>query len=181
MLPLKSTLKTRALPLLAAAIALLILQPARAVPVAIHNLVLTENSSTSLTATYDGSAVGVSVIYISGDHWGVTVGFPVTFSGNPQWTEPEDPSAFNVITLFAIPNQFIVNSDYLSNGTTPLANGSPAPNFGTDSRDGKSISVTFNDNGDVAIVPDPGSTLALLALSLTTLFAASRFRFVGLA
>jgi hypothetical protein len=174
-----STLKTRALTLLVVAIVLLALQPARAV--AIHSLVLTETSSTSLTATYDGSAVGVSVIYISGDHWGVTVGFPVAFSGNPQWTEPDNPSAFNVITLLAIPNQFIVNSDFFSNGTTPLADGTIFPNFGTDARDGAPISVTFKDYGDVAAVPDAGSTSLLLLLSLAVLFGGARFRLPRLA
>ena len=174
-----STLKTRALTLLVVAIALLALQPARAV--AIHSLVLTETSSTSLTATYDGSTSGVTVIFISGDHWGVTVGPSVTFSGNPQWTEPDNPSAFNVITLFAIPNQFVVNSDFSSNGTTPLADGAPLPNFGTDARDGAPISVTFNDHGDVAAVPDAGSTSLLLLLSLAVLFGAARFRLPRLA
>jgi hypothetical protein len=173
-----STVKTRALTLLVAAIALLILQPARAVP--IHNLVITENSSTSLTVTYDGSAIGVSVIYISGDHWGVTIGFPVTFSGNPQWTEPEDPSFFNVLTLSGI-NQFIVNSDFFSNGSTPLADGATFSNFGTDTRDGAPISITFNDHGDVAAVPDAGSTFPLLLLSFAVLFGAARFRLPRLA
>src|SRR6478609_5673306 len=71
-----------------------------------HSIVITESSSTALTVTYDGSAVGVSVNYISTDHWGVTIGLPVTFSGAPQWTELEDSSAFNVITLLSAPNQF---------------------------------------------------------------------------
>jgi hypothetical protein len=168
-----STLKTRPLALLAAAIALLVLQSASAAP--IHNLVITENSSTSLTVTYDGSTTGVDVNYISGDHWGVTVGFPVTFSGNPQWTEPEDPSFFNVLTLSGV-NQFIVNSDFFSNGTTPLADGATLPNFGTDARNGAPISITFNDHGDVAAVPDAGSTSLLLLLSLAVLFGAARFR-----
>ena len=174
-----SALKTCALTLLAAAIALLVLQSASAAP--IHSLVLTENSSTSLTATYDGSAVGVTVIYISGDHWGVTVGFPVSFSANPQWTEPEDPSAFNVITLFAIPNQFIVNSDFFSNGTVPLANRATFSNFGTDTRDGAPISITFNDRGDVASVADAGSTSLLLLVSLAVLLGAARLRLPRLA
>ena len=174
----KQSFKIPALGPLAAAIALLALQPARAVPV--HNLVIRENSSTSLTVTYDGSAVGVDVIYISGDHWGVTVGFPVTFSGTPQWTEPEAPSFFNVLTLSGT-NQFIVNSDFFPNSTTPLANGATFTNFGTDTRDGVPISVRFNDHGDVASVPDTGSTRALLTLSLVALFGATRFRSLRLA
>ena len=95
---------------------------------ATHQLVLTETSSTTLNVTYDGSKIGVDVNYISGDHWGVTIGYAVTFSGSPQWTEPEDPLFFNVLTLSGI-NQFIVNSDFFSNGTTPLANGSSLANF----------------------------------------------------
>src|SRR5204862_1006630 len=133
-------------------IALLVLQSARAGAVPIHSLVITESSSTSLTATYDGSTTGVDVNYISGDHWGVTIAFATGFSGSPQWTEPEDPSFFNVFSLSGT-NQFIVNSDFFSNGTTPLANGSSFTNFGTDTRDGAPISVTFNDRGDAAAVP----------------------------
>ncbi|HST29321.1 MAG TPA: VPDSG-CTERM sorting domain-containing protein [Chthoniobacterales bacterium] len=144
--------------------------------VAPHQLILTETSSTSLAATYDNSTAGVSINFISGDHWGVTVS-NVTFTGTPQWTELEDPSTFNVITLLAPPGQFIVNSDYLNNGTPPLTDGSPFNNFGTDSRDGGSISVTFRDRGDVAAaVPDTGSTVALLSLSLIALIGLGRVR-----
>ena len=145
--------------------------------VATHQLVLTETSSTSsgLTVTYDNSTAGVAINFITPDHWGVTVS-NVTFTGNPQWTELEDPSTFNVITLLTPPGQFVVNSDYLDNGTTPLTNGTAFNNFGTDSRDGGSISVTFRDRGDAAAVPDTGSTLILLCLSVAALFVASRFR-----
>ena len=152
-----------------------------------HSLVLTETSSTptsptspGLDVTYDGLTTGVSVNFISGDHWGVTVS-NTTFTGNPQWTEPEDPSAFNVITLLANPGQFIVNSDYLDNGTVPLTNNSTFSNFGTDTNDGGSISITFRDRGDAAAVPDTGSTFALLFLSATALFGATRFKFPALA
>ena len=147
---------------------------------ATHQLVLTETSSTTLNVTYDGSKTGVDVNYISGDHWGVTIGFATGFSGSPQWTEPEDPSVFNVFTLSGS-NQFIVNSDFFSNGTTPLANGSSFANFGTDTRDAAPISVTFNDKGDVAAVPDTGSTFALLCFSLIALFGGSRIRSLRLA
>ena len=145
-----------------------------------HQLVLTETSSTSLKATYDGSIAGVQVNFISTDHWGVTVD-NATFTSNPQWTEPEAPAAFNVITLLAPPGQFIVNSDYLNNGTSPLTNGATFNNFGTDSRDGGSISVEFADRGDAGTVPDAGSSLALLGLSLAALLGASRFRLFHLA
>ena len=149
--------------------------------VAPHQLILTETSSTSLAGTYDNSTVKVGINFISLDHWGVTIGYPVTLTGNPQWTEPEDPAAFNVITLLAPPGQFIVNSDFLDNGTAPLTNGSASNNFGTDSRDGGSISITFRDRGDAGAVPDTGSTLILLCLSVAALFVVSRFGSLRLA
>jgi hypothetical protein len=145
-----------------------------------HQLVFTETSSTSLTATYDGSTSGVSINFISTDHWGVTIGFPVSFSGSPQWTEPEDPSFVNLLTTFGN-NQIIVNSDFFPRGSPTLADESIFANFGTDTRDGAPISVTFDDDGDVPTLPDMGSTLALLSLSLTTLLGASRLRSVRLA
>jgi len=153
----------------------------------VHQLILTETSSTptsptspGLDATYDGLTTGVAVNFISPDHWGVTVS-NTTFTGAPQWTEPEDPLAFNVITLLQIPGQFIVNSDFLDNGSAPLTNGATFFNFGTDTRDGGSISVTFRDRGDAAAVPDSGSAFALLFLSVTVLFGAARLKSPALA
>jgi hypothetical protein len=150
-----------------------------------HTLVLTETSSTptsptslGLNVTYDGSTTGVNINYISTDHWGVTIGFPVSFTGTPQWTEPEDASAFNVITLLGPSNQFIVNSDYLNNGTSPLMNNATFANFGTDSRDGGTISVRFNDRGDAAAVRDSGSTLALLLVPVVAFLGLNRVRSV---
>jgi hypothetical protein len=177
--PMKTTASLKifrigAVALLAAAVAVITIQPAHAGRIS-HSLVLAENSSTDLVATYDGSASVVDVIFISGDHWGVTVGFPVTFSGTPQWTEPEDASFVNVLTTFGN-NQLIINSDFFPNNTTPLADGSTFSNFGTDSRDAGSISVTFNDHGDVQAVPDTGSTFSLLLVSVIALFGAAGFR-----
>jgi hypothetical protein len=168
----QNVVKRRLAPLAVAITAALVTQSVRAD----HILVLTETSSTTLTATYDGSAVGVTVINISLDHWGVTVGFPVTFSGNPQWTEPDDSSFANVITTFGN-NQLIINSDFFLNNTQPLADESTLTSFGTDTRDGAPISVTFDDDGDVtATVPDTGSTFVLLLLALAALFGAGRVR-----
>jgi hypothetical protein len=143
--------------------------------IAPHQLLFTETSFKNLTVTYDGSKTGVDVNFISGDHWGVTIGYAVTFSGSPQWTEPEDPSFVNLLTTFGN-NQIIVNSDFFPRGSPTLADGSTFSNFGIDTRDGASVSVTFRDRGDVAAVPDTGSTVGLLSLALTALVGASRFR-----
>lgn len=168
-------------PLALAITAALIASSAFAQVAVTHQLIFTETSSTTLNVTYDGLTTGVNVNYISGDHWGVTIGYAVTFSGGPQWTEPEDPSFVNLLTTFGN-NQVIVNSDFFPNGTVPLANGSSFANFGIDSRDGGSISATFRDRGDApTAVPDTGSTFALLLLALTALFGASRFRSLRLA
>jgi hypothetical protein len=139
-----------------------------------HILVLTETSSTTLTATYDGSAVGVSVINISSDHWGITLPSGLSFSGSPQWTEPDNSSFVNVVTTSGN-NQLIVNSDFFPNNTQPMADESTFSNFGTDTRDGAPISITFDDDGDVAsTVPETGSTFTLLVLSLVVLACAHR-------
>ena len=174
-LPCSAAMKTPVLALLTVAICTIVNPVFAGGAPTTHQLVLTETSSFTLSGTYDGSAAGVSIISISTDHWGVTVG-SATFSAAPQWSEPEDPAAFNVITLLAIPGQFIVNSDFLSNGSTPLMDGAAFTNFGTDSRDGGAISVTFNDRGDAATVPDTGSTAALLGLSITGLLGAARLK-----
>jgi hypothetical protein len=72
-------------------------------------------------------------------------------------------------------NQLIVNSDFFPNNTQPMADESTFTNFGTDTRDGAPISVTFDDDGDVAsTVPETGSTFTLLVLSLVVLACAHR-------
>ena len=149
-------------------------QPVFGVPEGVpdHQLVLTENSSTSLTVTFDGSTSGITVAFISTDVWTVTVTFTVGSRG-VQWTEPENSSLVNQL-LSNGTTRFAVFSDSDPNSQFPtFANGAGAP-FGTFSGDGGAIIATFNDNGDVATVPDSGSTLSLLGFASLGLVALRR-------
>jgi hypothetical protein len=172
-------------PLAIAIAAALVTQPVRADDI-VNNIVLTENSSTILTATYNGSTSGVSVTFVSADSWDVTFPSSVTFnpiSSIAVWVEPENADNENGAGFsFDLPsNEFVVVSEFFHPISGGLANGATANNFGTDTSNGGSISVTFNDNGDTAGVPEAGSTVGLLSLSLIALLGATRLRHFRLA
>src|ERR1039457_3992777 len=104
------------LPALMIAIAALVTQPVRAIAAAaVNKIVITENSSTSLSATYDGLTTGVTVTGGT-DAWNVTFPSTVTFSllGGVNWLEPENSSLGNEVTFFKPPysNELGVFSDY---------------------------------------------------------------------
>src|SRR5882762_5262791 len=157
-------------------------QPMRAVPI-VNNIVITENSSTSLSATYNGLTTGVTVAFDGTDVWTVTFPSTVTFSllGGVNWLEPGSSTLGNEVTFFRAGNGLGVVSDTSLIGATTTGNGTKIDNVGTDSSNGGSISVTFNDNGDVASAPDTGSTLGLLSLAVVAFFGATRLGFLQLA
>jgi len=176
-----STLVSLAIAIAAA----LVTQPMRAVPI-VNNIVITENSSTSLSATYNGLTTGVTVAFDGTDVWTVTFPSTVTFSllGGVNWLEPENSSLGNEVTFIGNinpRNKLGVLSDFTLAGAITTGNGTTINNVGTDSANGGSISVTLNDNGDVATAPDTGSTLGLLSLSVVALLGATRFRSLRLA
>jgi len=163
----KSTLKI--LPALMVAItAALVTQPVRAG--VINSIVITENSSTSLTVTYNGSTSGITITFIEGEEWLVNLPFAVTNGTAANWTEPEDSSLFNYAEFIGgSRNRLIVHSDAALFGFPhqfPLgANGTPV-DFGKDLSDNVAVQAVFNDNGDVAKTPDTGTTFSLFGLSL---------------
>ena len=163
----KSTLKI--LPALMVAItAALVTQPVRAI--VINSIVITENSSTSLTVTYNGSTSGITITFIEGEEWLVNLPFAVTNGTAANWTEPEDSSLFNYAEFIGgSRNRLIVHSDAALFGFPhqfPLgANGTPV-DFGINLSDNVAVQAVFNDNGDVAKTPDTGTTFSLLGLSL---------------
>ena len=148
-----------------------------------HSIVLTELSPTTLTATYDGNAVAVAPF--APDFWEVTfstVDFhvvvhpPVGFIPLGTWLEPENSAVGNYVELF--PGGNVVTQSDSSVPVTPFVDESTVSNVGNDTRDGESVSMTFDDDAAGAerhTVPDTGSTFALLFLSLITLFGSSRF------
>ena len=163
----KSTLKI--LPALMVAItAALVTQPVRAI--VINSIVITENSSTSLTVTYNGSTSGITITFIEGEEWVVFLPFAITGGTAANWTEPEDSSLFNYAEFIGgSRNRLIVHSDATLFGFPhqfPLgANGTPV-DFGINLSDNVAVQAVFNDNGDVAKTPETGTTLSLFGLSL---------------
>jgi hypothetical protein len=163
--------------------AALLTQPMRAT--AIQTLVITENSSTSLTALLNGTT-SLTVTPSFTDEWLINltgVSGPSTTTNQQNWFEPGGAAAgFVNQVLFDpqhSPNQLLVRSDFGPGFINGLADGA------TDTSDftlnGSALSVTFIDKGDVASAPDSGSTLGLLSLALAGLFGASRLRSLRLA
>lgn len=128
---------------------------------AVNELVITENSDTSLTATYNGSPV--TVTFDGTDQWHFTLPNTVTFNTvdggqGVNWLEPENSSQANtVIFPFINSNEVgILKSDQPINTKFPLvvSNGTTVPDIGSDSSNNENIDATFNDLGDV---PEPAT------------------------
>src|SRR5690348_15362086 len=95
---LNPTLKLSTLALLAIATAVLVPHPALAQPFG-HLINITENSSTSLSFTFDNSTTGFTVINLGPDQWSVI--FPFFFNGftpRSAWVEPENALSANELT-----------------------------------------------------------------------------------
>ena len=144
-----------------------------------NSIVITEDSSTSLTATYSNGSV--TVLSHPPDFWQLVFPQSVVFNANAAsaWIEPENPSLANAVNSphFDTLNVF---SD-IGSTLPPVMDEGTIANVGTDSQNGGTISLTFDDDAATAEVPDTGSTLALLFLSLTVLFGANRLRSIRLA
>jgi hypothetical protein len=157
-----STLKI--LPALIVAIAAaLVTQPMRAG--ATDTLVITENSSTSLTAILN-ETTSLNVLNTSSDIWTITLTGIGLSSGAPVqfWLEPDGSGLLNYVAFLGFPNQLRVTSEGLSLGLPALDNNTPDTT--TFLLNDNPLSVTFNDLGDVATAPDAGTTGSLFGLSL---------------
>ena len=154
-----------------------------------YNLVLTENSATSLTLAYSGpgGASSFSVLNTSPDNWTITVLSQTIKLTDFEYdfNEPEDPLNQTVNEVFhnsEVGPEMFVRSDL------PIAQDNNGMYFGVGlfigSDTGGAIFLTFNDVAAITeetSVPDSGSTLGLLALSLGGLLVVRRFRFPRLA
>jgi hypothetical protein len=168
-------MKMKAILLLAiASAAALVTQPVRAT--AIQTLVITEFSSTSLTALLNGTT-SLTVTPIGADDWSIALTGVGGFHNN--WVEPDAAGFINGVSFSIVqPDQLFVVSDF-SNSSGGLANNTADTSDFT--LNGVELDVTFNDKGDVAAAPDTGSTLGLLSLSVIALLGATRFRSLRLA
>ena len=140
-----------------------------------HDIVLTENSSTDLSVTFDGSPV-MTVSNTAQDRWTVT--FPDTFifgAYTLHWDENPSSLVLGNIVDVSGTNELSVFSDIIT-GQTPEPNGFTFTNQSAfDSGNRVNVNFTFNDLGDgSSSVPDTGSTLGLFIVSLIALLAARR-------
>jgi hypothetical protein len=138
-----------------------------------HTLVITENSSTSLTWTLDGGAPQ-SFTTSTPDSWQI----PLTgVSGSPvTWQEPGERTVNSIEVVEEIGGtspQLFIQSDQPSFTSFPiLDNNTPDQSHFT--LNGAQLIVTFNDLGDGSTVPDTATTLPLLGLALAALGFAKR-------
>jgi len=155
----------------------------------LNQLIITENSATDLSATYNGSPL--TVIPPVGQLSFVVVAPPgVTFEHlifPPEietiaFIEPEDPTLVNWITFssgdIAILSDF--PSSLLLEHIDPkkilfVSDGATVVSVGFDRNNEQGIALTFHDNAGAGEAPETGSTFCLLFLSLVALLGASRF------
>jgi hypothetical protein len=150
-----------------------------------HDIVMTENSSASLTVTFDATDITATGVNNTGpDQWTVT--FPLVgdfFESVPpfflSWNEPGSTTVINNVTPVSSSTKMLVMSDVSESAFTHAPDDTTlfAHTFVND------YHITFDDDGDAPIrsVPDTGSTLGLLFLSLMALFGINRFRACRLA
>ena len=143
--------------------AALVTQPMRAG--AIDSLVITENSSTSLTAILNGNPL--TVTFLAPDRWSIAATGLSGFGPGQPWSEPDAAGFVNIVSRNRVlPNTLDVSSD-VGPGFTGLADGTT--DIETFTLNGNPLAVTFFDKGDVAAAPDTGTTASLFGLSLTGL------------
>jgi VPDSG-CTERM motif len=155
-----------------------------------HFIVLEENSSTSLTVTFDGMTMptGVTVTPTAGmpDSWSVSFDSlltDATTGTSSTWAEPGSTGAVNRVTVPDIGpfGTLSVLSDISGTAANQDETQSPLV-FGVYRGDGGLVFVTFDDDGDApTTVPDSGSTFGLFGASLFGLFGARRLRCLRLA
>ena len=157
----------------------------------VHQLLITENSSTSLTVSWDGSTITPTLV--GGDHWTFTLpalvhlGFGEGTFGSPSGAAITEPGGGtlgpwnNVFTSTTLTVPFVNLVDVTSDSATTSAYASLVPDnvatlVGTDSN-GTAIDLTFHDAGDGPgpTAPDNGSTAALLLIASIALFGAARW------
>jgi|SRR3954447_4487481 hypothetical protein len=143
-----------------------------------HQIVFTENSSTSLLATYDGSTAGITISNIAPEQWDVE--FPTSLVWLAPYTDVWSDEGvgengyFANIVVFGSP--VTIDSDRGIGLRPATPDGFSINGVGTDSRDNVSISAIFHDNAAIAEAVPEASTFALILLSLAAWLVSSRLR-----
>lgn len=166
------------------ATALCVLMPAfPALSITTDALLITENSSTSLTVDWNGSAITPTLV--AGDHWTFTLptlirlgeaegigGAAIQEPGASTWNRVfTDTSSVVFVNLVTVLSDVTTTSGY----DIPLPDG--VSGFAGYDSSGNIIDLTFHDAGDgsVGTVPDHASTAALALISFIALFGAARW------
>jgi hypothetical protein len=145
--------------------AALMTQPVFGGGVVANSIVMTENSSTSLAVTYNGSSLTVTPI--SPDLWSFTLPAGFLSLGQPQWTEPGNSSLVNYVD-FTSNLVAIVHSDILSNSA--FSTNADGAFVGVGTVPGGPVVASFTDLAAASEgVPDTGATFSIFGLSLMCL------------
>jgi VPDSG-CTERM motif len=160
----KSTLKI--LPALMVAITALVAQPVFGGAIT-HELIFTETSSTDLTVTYDGNSLVVNPVPNNPDTWNFQFSVMSVPDARFAWAEPGSNLVNGVFFAPALTGAVVSDRDPVFFTETPINADGARIQVGTDG--GVAVFATFHDLGDVATVPDTGTTFSLFGLSLTGL------------
>ena len=156
-------------------------------------LLITENSSTSLSVTWNGA--GITPSLLANDHWQFTLPVAVHLGsgegsfGSPDGAAIAEPGAGtlgpwnNVFTSTTITTPDVTLVDVQSDSATTsgfasLLTDGVSGNAGTDVN-GLSIFLTFHDVGDAGTggtVPDNSSTVLLALISMSIVFGMAKYR-----
>jgi hypothetical protein len=128
----------------------------------VDELVITEHSSSLLTATFNGNDIpAADIVNNRFNKWTITLPSSTAISGSAIWAEPEqgpgnqvEASADDIVSVLSELFEVNILNDNGATDKTSFKIGT-AP-----------LWVTFTDNGDV---PDAAATLSLLSLSLAGL------------
>ena len=141
-------------------------------------LTLTENSSTDLQLTYTNGNFNWQVTFNSADNWTVSADPESNITLNPfTYFFAEEGGTFNKVSHYGENLDMSVLSDFVQVGVYSGI----STIIGSDG--GTPIRLVFNDLAAASEhgVPDRGSTLALLGLSLAGFIGLRRFRIPRLA
>jgi hypothetical protein len=144
-------------------------------------LVITENSPTSLSATWNGVALNPIVSIAPQDGWAFQLPIVNYLSKDDpiptiDWADPDAPGSVNDVSFTAFPNpdapiSAFVFSDRTAFGMgTIYSNGTMVDTLTVDSN-GKELFVTFNDN---SAVPETGTTWVEVAFLAALCFVHAR-------
>jgi len=153
-----------------------VIQPVFGDGTGFHDFIFTENSSKSLSITFDGSPLTVTPL--GSDVW--LFSLPTGFSETTpvqQWTEPENSNLVNLVSFQFDPLHDVfprVISDFPSSSQFPINADGASVLVGTDG--GVDVFATFHDNAAAAEAPDTGTTGSFLGLSLMGLAFLRRLR-----